>query len=70
MMRPVILFGGIHDGLEFELEMDVVVLYEIHTLNPEDLFPTWSYPTIEEDVVTYANTYEKNKEGRWIFQII
>lgn len=71
-MRSAILFGGIHDGLELELEEGkrTVVLYETHALNPTDLFPIGYYPEVKEDLVTYTYTSERNKEGRWIFQII
>lgn len=71
-MRPVILLGGIHDGLELELKPErTVVQFPVLSFNPRDLFPTeMEYPVVEDSTVTYKYTSEKNKEGRWIFQII
>ena len=75
-MRPIILLGGIHDGLEMSVSspLNDLVLYAsiTHTMNmnPTDLFPTEYYPPVDEELVTYSNTGMKNKGGRWIFQII
>ena len=72
-MRPIILLGGIHDGLELEVRPEIrnLVLHGFRTPKLEDLFfPEERYPSIEEDLVTYSNTDMKNKDGRWIFQII
>lgn len=71
-MRPIILLGGIHDGLELEIRPEIrnLILYALRTPKLGDLFLPEHYPPIGEDLVTYSNTDTKNKDGRWIFQII
>lgn len=71
-MRPVVLLGGIHDGLELEVRPEIrnLVLCGFRTPKLEDLFPSELYSPIGENLVTYSDTGKKNKEGRWIFQII
>lgn len=76
MMR-VVLFGGIHDGLEFEIEEGAEVLVmpslpigKVPYLFKEDEILTIPDNSVGEDRVTYGFTGKQSKDERWIYQII